>query len=184
MLNFLFIHGGINPQIDIHEQINIKNHDEYYKYLLRNNLFFDKSILWERAQLTNKVDDFLIVNGHTPHISLSRYYKHLFGWHEDFKIPFFSFKLNEETMNTTLYHEKEKNLYTIDRSILDITNINIDGGGVYNRCLLALGISQAGLENDIFYTISLDLNARFGFRNKKLLSLKEIIIKKTNSIIS
>jgi len=161
---FAFVHGFLNRQFSISEQLALKNYHDYHAWLNKNNVWIEDSLLWERANPSKRFDDYILVHGHIPTPRLDQMWGRIDGYDVKSELPFVKFKTNPDEELVSNYNELSSR-YQFEADVEDMIAINVDTGAVYGHSLTAVGFSEEDLENQFFTVYK--VNVGKGYRMNK-----------------
>jgi len=140
-VDFIFVHAGLESGMDIEKQLALKSYKEFHKYLEKNKIWIENSIIWTRKEPKNKFGKSVIVHGHSPTFNLNHQYGNLHGYDLDSHYPFCKFEEDEEYRAEYQkgYSDWDLNPWKYE-NLSRLISINIDTGAIYGKKLTALGI--------------------------------------------
>lgn len=144
----------------IERQLNIKTYEDYLKYLIKEHVFFDDSVLWQRKEHTARYGDFIVIHGHTPTYLLPGYFKNIGNYGDSggkyVNLPYFMFEKKDVTISQREnYYNDSKYIYKC--SLDNLIEINIDTGCVYGKRLTAIGLTKELLNTNRFEIIQVNM---------------------------
>jgi serine/threonine protein phosphatase 1 len=161
---FAFVHGILNRKFSISEQLALKNFDAYHAWLNKYNVWIEDSLLWERANPSDRYDDYILVHGHIPTPRLDKMWHKIDGYDVTSELPFVKFKLKPDEELFSSYNEYQKQ-YRFESDIDDMIAINVDTGAVYGHSLTAIGFSEENIENQFFSVYKVNVGKGYRMNN-------------------
>lgn len=148
-----FVHAGLNDDLDIEEQLNIKSYDDFHKFMKEKKVWIENMPIWTRKEPEKKFGDYVVIHGHTPTNTLSEYYENLGNYDVESGFPYLRFKQFDQHAN------KSYSAIEFEQSFNDLISVNMDTGAAYGYKLSALGIDYNALISGEFYTVQVDVGA-------------------------
>ncbi|HLP58860.1 MAG TPA: metallophosphoesterase [Candidatus Deferrimicrobium sp.] len=136
---FAFSHAGLDASRNLEEQLALKTYDEFHDYVQKNNIFMKNFNLWSREEPTQKLGDYIVVQGHTPTELLPEYYKNVGTYKPKSGLPYFKF-IDPQVRSG---HDNWPDTYYLDGDFKDLISINIDTGAALGKYLTAIGFTSA-----------------------------------------
>jgi len=161
---FAFVHGLLNSEFNVSEQLNLKNFDEYHEWLNNNNVWIEDSMLWDRTNPKERFDDNILVHGHIPTPRLDRIWQQIDGYDIASELPMVKFKTKPDEPLESRYNEFQSS-YTFEADIDDMIAINVDTGAVYGHSLTAIGFSEENIENQFFTVFKVTTGKGYRMKN-------------------
>jgi len=161
---FAFVHGLLNQEFPVSEQLAIKNYDEYHAWLKNNEVWIEDSLLWDRTNPTNRYDDYILVHGHIPTPRLDRIWGKIDSYDISSDLPFVKFKTKPDEKIESKYYEFQSS-YQFDADIDDMIAINVDTGAVYGHSLTAIGFSEKDIEDQSFTVFKVSVGNGYRMNN-------------------
>jgi len=161
---FAFVHGLLNREYSISEQLALKNYHDYHEWLNNNNVWIEDSMLWDRANPKERYADFILVHGHIPTPRLDKMWHKIDGYDIASELPFIKFKTTPDK-DLVSYYNAFQSQYRFEAGIEDMIAINIDTGAVYGHSLSAIGFSEEDIENQFFQTFKVNVSNGYRMNN-------------------
>jgi len=161
---FAFVHGLLNHEFPVSEQLSLKNYDEYHAWLNKNNVWIEDSLLWDRTNPDDHFDDYILVHGHIPTPRLDKIWSKTDGYDIASELPFIKFKTKPDEDLVSEYNEFQSK-YRFDADIDDMIAINVDTGAVYGHSLTAIGFSEEDIENQFFTVFKVTVGKGYRMNN-------------------
>jgi serine/threonine protein phosphatase 1 len=161
---FAFVHGLLNKDFPVSEQLAIKNYDEYHAWLNKNNVWIEDSLLWDRTNPKDHFDDYILVHGHLPTHRLDRMWNKIDGYDISSELPFLKFKTRPGEEHKSKFYEFQSE-YRFNADIDDMIAINVDTGAVYGHSLTAIGFSEEDMENHFFTVFKVTVGKGYRMKN-------------------
>ncbi len=137
--NLAFVHALLNKDIPVDEQLSLKTYDDFHAWRKENNIWIEKTILWNREEPEKRFGDYTLIHGHIPTPNLHVIWKNLHGYDTSLEMPFLKFEAESEK-EISFYDDSYINGYT--GTLEKLISINTDTGAVYGNRLTAIGISE------------------------------------------
>jgi len=138
---FAFVHGMINSEFSINDQLALQTYDDFHQWRKKNKVWIEDTPLWNREEPKNKYDDHILIHGHLPTPNLDKMWKNLYGFDTNSALPFCKFvKSNDDHEQIVFEYDQYSCAYT--SSMDQLIAINCDTGAVYGHKLTAIGLSE------------------------------------------
>lgn len=123
---YLFSHGVPNPKIPLSELFSVQNFEAFHQLNEKYNIAPDGSNVWGRSFLDQRIEDHVLIHGHTPTHLLADYY---------------AYELNpDETLKKSLSAAEAYYRHIDVEGEYDplLVQIDLDTGAVYGKQLTAM----------------------------------------------
>lgn len=158
-IRLLFTHALPVKEFDLSLQLSWQNYEEVYNFYEHSGSFISHSLIWSRSLPEKKIEDTIIVHGHTPtHCLVYECDKEKLGdYKKDCYGPFFYFDKKPVVDGSVPWGE----VTFKNKSIDDVMAINIDTGSVYGHCLTAMLIEEPFVKEDKIRFFQVDSSAGY-----------------------
>jgi serine/threonine protein phosphatase 1 len=161
---FAFVHGLLNKDFPVSEQLALKNYHDYHAWLNKNKVWIEDSLLWDRTNPHDHFDDYILVHGHIPTPRLDKMWSNIDGYDIKSELPFIKFKTKPDEELVSNYNEFSSH-YQFEAGIEDMIAINVDTGAVYGHSLSAIGFSEENLEKQFFTVFKVNVGKGYRMNN-------------------
>lgn len=161
--NFIFIHGGLDPDKSMDQQLQPQTYEEFHNFIVDQEIWIENSTLWLKKEPLRKFGHSIVIHGHMPTFAIDHYYQYLHGYKLDSYFPFCKFEETGDEQAVFDWDEYENPYKWF--SFKNLIAIDIDTGSIYGKKLTALGLPNRECEGMVNEMVVVQVDTGSGFRD-------------------